>query len=229
MPFVPFKSFGNPLKLNCDRDSQGNVYYADMSVSVVRPKCLENIDNGLLPQKWMGKKIAPIKSDAGFDLDFEWQVPQLKYWLKKIGNKLMSNKNFQKKNIYNKHNSFFFFFSSINKDFNEKKVIKKINNLYENKIGLDNVKSSDYSVLQEAINHLNLSKIENKTHIFKLTKNVIDEILSLNDNKILRYILYRFKYEIYPKIKKLMSILHIFKLSLLQSVITDVFFVLKLT
>ena len=83
VPFVPFKSFGNPLKLNCDRDSQGNVYYADMSVSVVRPKCLENIDNGLLPQKWMGKKIAPIKSDAGFDLDFEWQVPQLKYWLKK--------------------------------------------------------------------------------------------------------------------------------------------------
>ena len=82
----------------------------------------------------------------------------------------MSNKNFQKKNIYNKHNSFFSF-SSINKDFNEKKVIKKINNLYENKIGLDNVKSSDYSVLQEAINHLNLSKIENKTHIFKLTKN----------------------------------------------------------
>ncbi len=114
----------------------------------------------------------------------------------------MSNKNFQKKNIYNKHNSFFSF-SSINKDFNEKKVINKINNLYENKIGLDNVKSSDYSVLQEAIDHLNLSKIENKTHIFKLTKNVIDEILSLNDNKILRYILYRFKYEIYPKIKKI--------------------------
>ena len=111
----------------------------------------------------------------------------------------MSNKNFQKKNIYNKHNSFFLLVQSIK--ILTKKVIKKINNLYENKIGLDNVKSSDYSVLQEAINHLNLSKIENKTHIFKLTKNVIDEILSLNDNKILRYILYRFKYEIYPKIK----------------------------
>ena len=83
VPFVPFKSFGNPKTLNCDRDSQGNVYYADMSVSVVRPKCLENINSGLLPQKWMGKKIAPIKSEAGFDLDFEWQVPQLKYWLKK--------------------------------------------------------------------------------------------------------------------------------------------------
>ena len=82
-PFVPFKTFGNPKTLNCDRDSQGNVYFADMSVSVVRSKCLENLKSGLLPQKWMGKKIAPIKSDAGFDVDYEWQIPQLQYWLKK--------------------------------------------------------------------------------------------------------------------------------------------------
>ena len=82
-PFVPFKIFGNPKTLNCDRDSQGDVYYADMSVSVVKPKCLENLSSGLLPQKWMGKKIAPIKSDAGFDIDYEWQLPQLAYWLKK--------------------------------------------------------------------------------------------------------------------------------------------------
>ena len=81
-PFVPFRTFGNPKTLNCDRDSQGNVYYADMAVSVVRPKCLDNIKNGLLPQKWMGKKIAPIFSEAGFDLDFKWQVPQAEYWVK---------------------------------------------------------------------------------------------------------------------------------------------------
>ena len=61
-PFVNFNYFGNPKTLNCDRDSQGNVYYADMSLSVVRPKCLENLNDGLLPQKWMGKKIAPIFS-----------------------------------------------------------------------------------------------------------------------------------------------------------------------
>ena len=36
-------AFGNVNKLNCDRDSQGDVYYADMAVSVVRPKCLENM------------------------------------------------------------------------------------------------------------------------------------------------------------------------------------------
>lgn len=86
-PFVPFKSFGKIKNLTCDRDSQGNVFFADMGVSVIRPKCLENLENGLLPQKWMGKKIAPILSDAGFDLDFDWQLPLLKFWIKKYGRK----------------------------------------------------------------------------------------------------------------------------------------------
>jgi CMP-N-acetylneuraminic acid synthetase len=84
-PFVPFKIFGNPKTLSCDRDSQGDVYFADMSVNIVRPHCLENISKGLLPQKWMGRKIAPIFSQAGFDIDFSWQLPSLKYWIKKYG------------------------------------------------------------------------------------------------------------------------------------------------
>ena len=82
-PFVPFESFGDPKNLNCDRDSQGDVYFADMSVSIVRPKCLENLQDGLLPQKWMGQKIAPIKSDLVLEVDYEWQIPAVEYWLKK--------------------------------------------------------------------------------------------------------------------------------------------------
>ena len=81
-PFVPLKTFGDPKTLNCDRDSQGDVYFADMSVSVVRPKCLEEMEKGLLPQKWMGNKIAPIKSEGGFDLDYAWQIPTAEYWIK---------------------------------------------------------------------------------------------------------------------------------------------------
>ncbi len=86
-PFVPFKTFGNPKILNCDRDSQGNVHYADMSVSVVRPRCLEKLKDGLLPQKWMGKKIASIPSWGGCDVDYEWQLPMVEFWLKKNGYK----------------------------------------------------------------------------------------------------------------------------------------------
>ena len=85
VPFVKFEYFGNPKTLNCDRDSQGNVYFADMSLSIVRPKCLDNLKNGLLPQKWMGKKIAPLFSWGAGDIDYKWQVPGVEYWLKKNG------------------------------------------------------------------------------------------------------------------------------------------------
>ncbi len=114
----------------------------------------------------------------------------------------MSDKNLQKKNKYNKHDSFFSF-SSINKDFDKKKIIEKINYIYENKIGLDKIELNDHAVLKEAIDDLNLMNIKNEANVFRLTKNVIDEILSLNENQILRYLSYRFKYEIYPKIKKI--------------------------
>ncbi|KJU82082.1 N-acylneuraminate cytidylyltransferase [Candidatus Magnetobacterium bavaricum] len=83
-PFIPFETFGNPATLNCDRDSQGDVWFADMSVSVVRPQCLENIKDGLLPQKWMGQKIYPLKQTCGLDVDYEWQLPQVEYCLLKM-------------------------------------------------------------------------------------------------------------------------------------------------
>ena len=90
-PFVPFETFGNPKELNCDRDSQVDVFFADMSVSIVRPSCLENMKEGLLPQKWMGQKIAPIPSWGGCDVDYEWQIPLVEYWLKKNGFKNEKN------------------------------------------------------------------------------------------------------------------------------------------
>lgn len=82
-PFVPFEVFGDPRTLNCDRDSQGDVWFADVSISVVRPGNLEHLDDGLLPQKWMGRRIYPLKQEAGCDIDYEWQVPGVEQWLKK--------------------------------------------------------------------------------------------------------------------------------------------------
>ncbi|HOL35923.1 MAG TPA: cytidylyltransferase [bacterium] len=84
-PFVPFEVFGDVNKLSCDRDSQGDVYFADMGVSVVRPHCLENLKEGLLPQRWMGKKILPLLQWGGLDVDYEWQIPLVEFWLKKHG------------------------------------------------------------------------------------------------------------------------------------------------
>ena len=53
-PFIPFDQFD--FKIDSNRQKQDNVYFHDCGVSVVRPKCIENIKTGLLPQKWMGKK-----------------------------------------------------------------------------------------------------------------------------------------------------------------------------
>lgn len=80
-PFVELERLGHPGSLNCDRDSQGDVYFADMGVSVVRPRCLESLEEGLLPQRWMGRRIFPIHSEAGCDVDYPWQIPGVERWL----------------------------------------------------------------------------------------------------------------------------------------------------
>ncbi len=84
-PFVPFEAFGDPETLNCDRDSQGDVLFADMGLSIVRPRCFDQMEDGLLPQKWMGSRIAPITSWGGCDVDYEWQIPGVEYWLREHG------------------------------------------------------------------------------------------------------------------------------------------------
>jgi hypothetical protein len=84
-PFVPFETFGDPKTLNCDRDSQGDVWFADMGLSVIRPRCLDDLDNGQLPQKWMGRRIYPLQQWGGLDVDYEWQLPQVEFWLKAHG------------------------------------------------------------------------------------------------------------------------------------------------
>ncbi len=84
-PFIPFEIFDDPKTLSCDRDSQDDAWFADMGISIVRPRCLENIHDGLLPQKWMGKKIYPLKQWGGLDIDYEWQIPAVEYWLRKHG------------------------------------------------------------------------------------------------------------------------------------------------
>ena len=80
-PFVPLEVFGNPKTINCDRDSQGDVWYADMGFTIVRPRCLDNLENGQKPQKWMGNNIYPVKQWGGLDVDEPWQIPIIESWL----------------------------------------------------------------------------------------------------------------------------------------------------
>ncbi len=82
-PFLDLNAIGDTSKMNCDRDSQGDVWFADMGVSIIRPRCLENVEQGQLPQRWMGKKIYPLRQWGGLDVDYQWQIPQVEYWIKK--------------------------------------------------------------------------------------------------------------------------------------------------
>lgn len=88
-PFVPLDAF-NGRELSCDRDSQGDAWFADVAVSVVRPENLEQIEQGVLPQRWMGKRIAPILQDAGCDVDYEWQIPLVEWWIKRYNQKALA-------------------------------------------------------------------------------------------------------------------------------------------
>ena len=82
-PFIPFENFN--FKIDSNRQKQDVVYFHDCGVSVVRPKCIECIDDGLLPQKWMGQKIYPLVQEGVLDVDVEQEMPLAEFWLRKNG------------------------------------------------------------------------------------------------------------------------------------------------
>jgi CMP-N-acetylneuraminic acid synthetase len=81
-PFIEPSYFGN--EVNCDRGSQGDCWYADCSMFVVRPYCMDS-RNGFPPFQWLGKKVKAIKQWGGLDIDYFWQVPIVEMWLKEHG------------------------------------------------------------------------------------------------------------------------------------------------
>ena len=56
-PFVPFEAF-EEKEITCDRDSQGEAAFADMGVSIVRPRCFADMKSNL-PLKNGWEKNSP--------------------------------------------------------------------------------------------------------------------------------------------------------------------------
>lgn len=79
-PFVSLDLIG---KINSIRSSQGDVYFCDLSVQVIRNRVFENMSEGMQPFQWMGKKSYPLINTFGFDIDEEWQKAAIEIWLKK--------------------------------------------------------------------------------------------------------------------------------------------------
>jgi CMP-N-acetylneuraminic acid synthetase len=72
---------------NSLRDSTEPTYFIDFGIQVLKPVCFEQMNQGLLPFKWHGKKAKAIVVPYGFDIDVDWQVPVVQYWLDKQGHK----------------------------------------------------------------------------------------------------------------------------------------------
>lgn len=81
--FVPLDKID--AEISSIRSSQGDVYFCDLSVQVIRFSAFENMEDGMQPFQWMGKKSKALKNDFGFDVDTQWQFLVIEYWLKSRG------------------------------------------------------------------------------------------------------------------------------------------------
>jgi len=71
--FVDLKNIPTATSL---RNSQGSCYFFDSTIQVLRRRCIENIDNGPQPWKWVGHKVKALVNDISTcDIDEEWQWP----------------------------------------------------------------------------------------------------------------------------------------------------------
>ncbi len=82
VPYIDFKNFDN--QISCDRKSHAPTFFADGGVTVVKISSLFHLEENLLPFQWMGKKIGHIEQlSGGGDIDFEWQIKVIEWWLSK--------------------------------------------------------------------------------------------------------------------------------------------------
>lgn len=81
MPYVDVSSIPGA---SCDRDSAEPCYFCDCSVWVLRPRCMD-LDQGILPFRWMGKRSMPLFQTGGLDIDHDYGIAMTEHWLKKHG------------------------------------------------------------------------------------------------------------------------------------------------
>lgn len=106
-----------------------------------------------------------------------------------------------KLNFYKKHNSFVNF--SVKDKDKKEKITKKIISLIENG-NLNNFSINHRKILNNVKSDLLNKKNIPDNQIFDLKDNVIDELLTFEDKDILKYLVHRYRYEIFP-IKKILD------------------------
>jgi hypothetical protein len=83
-PMLDLENLG--IENTFDRDAMGDVYFVDFGIQIVKPdRCLEDPLSGAVPFRWLGHKQGVMVKDFGFDIDAEWQIATMKYWLEEHG------------------------------------------------------------------------------------------------------------------------------------------------
>ena len=77
--FIDLSTLGN---VNSIRGSQGEVFFCDLSVQVIRGRVFKEMNLGMQPFQWMGQKSYPLYNSYGFDIDEPWQKAAIEVWLK---------------------------------------------------------------------------------------------------------------------------------------------------
>lgn len=82
--YIPNKTMSKYTDLSCDRDKSTNSFFCTGSFTISKAKILKNLKLNPMPFRWIGKKTKFIEQDQCVgDIDFEWQIPSIKWWLKK--------------------------------------------------------------------------------------------------------------------------------------------------
>ena len=101
--------------------------------------------------------------------------------------------------IYKKFNSFLCI--RIKKKYNLNNFLDNLKIILNNKKNLVNLNNHHLEILGLVKKDLFQNK-ENKKNKFVLSPNVIKEIQTISDDQIAKYLVHRYRYEIYPQIKK---------------------------
>ena len=109
----------------------------------------------------------------------------------------------EEKKEYKKHNSFIKFSSSSKNDSNN--ILIKIKKILNNSNYLKHLNSVNLNLIKVIQNDLFSSNMKKDSNdIFKLSQHVIDDLNILEDKEIPKYLIHRYRYEIYP-IKKILD------------------------
>lgn len=82
-PLLDLNLFGD-LSNACDRRCMGDVYFCDAALWIVRKRCMD-LNYGILPYRWMGRRTIPLIQEGGLDVDVEEDLVLTELWLRKHG------------------------------------------------------------------------------------------------------------------------------------------------